>query len=389
MSYQDSSSDFWDWLINFHDRFIKYKYFSYFLVFFCYFSWFGTWLTTEALSYIDPGNANEYAVIFSNVSMVATIIIILLLIFLVLLWRVILGIYCGLYLGFLIEAFFTFEEIWIYAWAFLDLGFIPIIFLDLYFSLLPFDREIFSFDIEKIKENFILAIYGIVFIVWSFIIWIFFPIGPLIESQILAFIILVPVLLVNYFISIKIRKSRKDTKGKYYLERKYDKKIKFYLRSLDQYPMDAMAWNNLGYYLYLKGEYEAAIKACNSALEINKKFKIAWATLSEIYNAKTEYDKAIEACQKVLDLSPNGKIALYNLGIAFYGKNLYDKSITYIKKAVEIDPKYYQAWYFLAKTLFATGSNKEAIEACNRCLKINRKFKEALNLRESILSHNP
>ena len=190
----------------------------------------------------------------------------------------------------------------------------------------------------------------------------------------------------------------------YEIQRKHDKSIYFYEKSLnillkhlgDQHPDVATTYNNLGLSYDSKGEYDKALKYKQKALEIrlhvlgdeHPDVAASYNNLGVSYYNKGEYDKVIELFQKALEIQlkirgeqHSDVAASYNnLGVSYEFNGEYDKAIEYKYKALEIrlqvfgdqHPDVATSYNNLGLSYKSKGEYDKAIDYSQKALEIRR-----------------
>ncbi len=157
----------------------------------------------------------------------------------------------------------------------------------------------------------------------------------------------------------------------FYDDKKYDKAIEAFKKSLSFDENDASTWNNIStVYTELK-EYDNALEALKNAININPNYSIAWRNICNIYIILEDYENLIYSCNKYLEINPNDVEIWNTLGRAFYFNYYYEKAIDAYKKALELAPMDATLWQNLALACGHKGSIEDAIIAYKKSLEIN------------------
>lgn len=152
--------------------------------------------------------------------------------------------------------------------------------------------------------------------------------------------------------------------------------------------------SNEGTKAYGQKQYETAIESYLKAVDLWKDNHVAWYGLAGAYIGKTDWVKASDAMQNAVTVAPEQ--AMYQM---VYGYTLYEKAIfqaredqarrenkkieevqpdltavnfekprQYLQKAIELNPELWRAHYYLGRIYRDTDKPKEAAEALTKSL---------------------
>ncbi len=157
----------------------------------------------------------------------------------------------------------------------------------------------------------------------------------------------------------------------YYIRGMYDKAIKEYEKVIEIQPDYVEAWNNMGFAYKKKGLWKKAIGMYNKAIEINPEHAPAYNGLGYLYYEKNDYDKAEEWYKKAIGVDPELEEAYNNLGLIYQNKKMYAEAAECYKRAVEINPEYENGHYNFANLYYGMGKYSDSVREFIEVSKVN------------------
>ena len=142
-------------------------------------------------------------------------------------------------------------------------------------------------------------------------------------------------------------------------------------RTIDKYPDNFQAHNNLGCVYSWQGKYDEACKEFKEALRLYPQSVSAWLNLGNVYILKGKYHKAIEALKEVLELAPAHISAHNNLGVCYANMGLYNEAMTEYKKVIKLNPQLVGVYKNIGDLYRLRGLDDEAICAYEYALKLD------------------
>ncbi len=122
-----------------------------------------------------------------------------------------------------------------------------------------------------------------------------------------------------------------------------DEAIHNYSLSLQLWPNNAYAHNNLGYLLILEGKFEKAISHFIQAIDLKHDFPEAYRNKGFTFTQQGKYQKAAEEYQKAIHLLPENHTLHNDLGVILSRLGKLDEAIKHFQEAVRIKPDFAEA----------------------------------------------
>jgi tetratricopeptide (TPR) repeat protein len=157
------------------------------------------------------------------------------------------------------------------------------------------------------------------------------------------------------------------------VENDLSKAIEYSNTTIDLYPDDPAAHNNLGWYYWNSGEFEKAAKEYKEAIRIDRHLPLCYGSLLWIY---LEYlgdaDSALVWSKKMISDNPQNVWSYANLGSAWLCLDSLSKAEEAYVEAQKINPDLIENLYNLAHTYRLRKQYDKAIAALKHILEINQ-----------------
>jgi tetratricopeptide (TPR) repeat protein len=197
------------------------------------------------------------------------------------------------------------------------------------------------------------------------------------------------------------------------LSEENDRKISYYSKALQVYPMLHSAYYNRGIAYYEKAKYREAIDDFNRSLDLEPNSALTFLYRGVCFQKLEEWDSAIDSYSRSIQLDPNPVTALMNRGscyqkqkqfkmaLADYDSVLehnpenitammnrgfcfqqmknYKKAIETYQQVIEIDKENASAYYNLGSIYWVQRNWKEVIDAWEKCLDIDPYHQQVLD----------
>ena len=168
-------------------------------------------------------------------------------------------------------------------------------------------------------------------------------------------------------------------------QKKLDKAIINYKKSIKINPHYAEGHNNLGNALYMLKKFNESIDSYQRAVKIKPDFAEAHNNLGVSFNEIGKLNESVISHQRAIQIKSDYAEAYNNLGIAFRMLNKINESIDNYQRAIEIKPDYVEAYNNLGNILQSIDKIDEAILNYVKAIKINPNFAETYNYMGNLL----
>jgi tetratricopeptide (TPR) repeat protein len=155
--------------------------------------------------------------------------------------------------------------------------------------------------------------------------------------------------------------------------------ISYFSHALQLDPQFARAYNNRGYAYHCEGRYDEAIQDYDRAILFDSKFARAHSNRGLTYRMTGEYDKAIADYNLAIQLKPKFALAYSNRGYARHCQGEYTHAIADFDRAIQLDPTYTTAYFNRGRTHRALGNYESAIADYSRVIDLDPKYASAYN----------
>ena len=155
-----------------------------------------------------------------------------------------------------------------------------------------------------------------------------------------------------------VKLSNEGTKA--YGQKQYETAIERYLKAVDQWKDNHVAWYGLAGAYIGKGDWPKASDAMQSAVQIAPE-----QAMYQLVYGYTLYEKAIYQAREDQARRENKKIEEVQPDLSAVN---FEKPQQYLTKAVELNPELWRAHYYLGRIYRDTGKAKEAADELNKSL---------------------
>ncbi len=173
--------------------------------------------------------------------------------------------------------------------------------------------------------------------------------------------------------------------------------------------LDAEHYYQRGYHLMAVGKYDEAIESFRKAIELNHLYADAYQGLGEAYLKKGEteeaekylikagklfiqrsrFNEARKSILLVLQVNPSSVNPYNTLGILYRKTGEYEKALESYQMALAINPSDPTVHYNMARAYLEAGNLEKSVECADRALNLKPGFREALELKEYLISEAP
>ena len=148
-------------------------------------------------------------------------------------------------------------------------------------------------------------------------------------------------------------------------------------RILDEAPMHAMTYSNLGYVLVDEGRNDEALTWFRRSIEILPTFALAHFNVGATEFARGNLAAAETACRRAQLLDPDLAGLRYNLGAVFEARGNFADAAEILRKEVEQNPSSADGHYLLARVLASLGDSEEAVAKYEQAITLKPEFVDA------------
>lgn len=115
--------------------------------------------------------------------------------------------------------------------------------------------------------------------------------------------------------------------------------IDLYKKATEMDPLNAMLFNDLGYYYFLNNQVNLAKENYLRAIKINQDIVIFWCNLNDLYVKLGKPDESFKCLKRIIEISPQNSTALNNIGTYMLSFGRINEAEYYYKKSIETDPQ--------------------------------------------------
>jgi tetratricopeptide (TPR) repeat protein len=166
----------------------------------------------------------------------------------------------------------------------------------------------------------------------------------------------------------------------------YDKAITNYNKAIELDPGLSIAYDKRASASDYMGQYEEAIADCSKAIELDPQSATAYVNRGAAKNALGKYEEALEDYNKAIELDPNLHGTYNNRGFTKINLHRYEEAVTDLQKAIKLNRLFPNPYRHLAYALLQLGQFKKALKQVNLAIKLKPDYKEALRLKNEILT---
>jgi len=161
--------------------------------------------------------------------------------------------------------------------------------------------------------------------------------------------------------------------------RDYRSDLAIWEAAVNDWPINARAYNNVGLALDDQGRSDEAGEYVRQAIRLAPRYATAHSNLGMILAKQGKPDDAIEHIKKALEIQPNLAQAHNNMGLVLQGQGKLDQAQCHFQRALEIRPAYAEAHNNLGLLYSESSRLNEAIYHYQQAVRIRPNLAEAYN----------
>jgi len=148
-------------------------------------------------------------------------------------------------------------------------------------------------------------------------------------------------------------------------------------RIMDEAPMHAVTYSNLGYFLADEGRREEALKWFRHSLEISPTSASAFLNLGATEFALGNLAAAETAIRRAREVKPDLRDLHFSLGAVLEAQGNLSEAEEVLREGVEREPTSHETYYILARVRASLGNPEQAIADYERAISLNPDYAEA------------
>jgi tetratricopeptide (TPR) repeat protein len=148
--------------------------------------------------------------------------------------------------------------------------------------------------------------------------------------------------------------------------------IDFHIAILDDNPLYASAWYNLGLLYQSIKNYVEAIEAYENCMSIDSQFDYALRNLGECYVQQEEFDKAIAVFEEHMQIAKAEDVILETLAFCWEHKKQFAKARQYYRKASLMNPEDDTVFFKIGETYVKERQWDKAIKSFSVALHLEK-----------------
>jgi len=157
----------------------------------------------------------------------------------------------------------------------------------------------------------------------------------------------------------------------------YRSEIAIWLDTVEKWPVNARANNNLGTALQQAGRSDEAMRYFEQAIRIKPDYSDAYNNLGNIFLAQDRLEEAFGQYKQALRIQPKHAEAHNNLGIVLERTGHIEEAIRQFEESIRIRPETAEVHNNLGNALVAVGRLQEGIGQFEEAVKLKPDFAEA------------
>jgi tetratricopeptide (TPR) repeat protein len=139
--------------------------------------------------------------------------------------------------------------------------------------------------------------------------------------------------------------------------------IQFHQKIIDDYPLYAAGWYNLGLLFQSIKDFKQAIESYENCLAIDTSYEYALRNLGECYIQTEDFDKAISILEEHIETAKTEDVILETLAFCWEHKKQYAKARYYYRKSSSLNPEDDSIFYKIGLTYTKERSWQKAIKS--------------------------
>ena len=148
-------------------------------------------------------------------------------------------------------------------------------------------------------------------------------------------------------------------------------------RIMDEAPMHAVTYSNLGYFLADEGRHDEALKWVRRSLDISPTSAAALLNLGATEFSLGNLAGAETAIRRARELNPDLRDSYFSLGAVLEAQGNLSEAEKVLREGVEREPMSPEIHYILARVRASLGYPKQAITDYERAITLNPNYAEA------------
>jgi len=154
----------------------------------------------------------------------------------------------------------------------------------------------------------------------------------------------------------------------------YRNKLAIWRDTVEKYPDNWRAWNNLGRAHASEGDHYQAIGDYDKAIKLNPWYAKAYTNRGNAYLAKGDHDKAVADYDEAIKWNPGLAGPYNNRSIVHCKEGRYKKAIQDANRAIELNPKFAKAYRNRGIAYDRKGNHDQAISDFTQAITLNPKL---------------
>jgi len=157
----------------------------------------------------------------------------------------------------------------------------------------------------------------------------------------------------------------------YYVTGRFDDAIREYKTTIKLKPDYAEAYNNLGFAYKKKGMMQMAMEEYKRAIAVKPDYAAAYNSLAFAYYEEKDYENALLQYENAIRHDPSLPEAYNNRGLLYWDRGEFDRAIGEYREAVRLQPDYENARFNLANAYYGRGMYAECVKEFEEVMRIN------------------
>jgi Flp pilus assembly protein TadD len=140
------------------------------------------------------------------------------------------------------------------------------------------------------------------------------------------------------------------------------------MRSLEIFPDDPLAHQNLGKHYLYQDRYEEAVIHLRRTTFLNPSHADSWKFLGMALIRLNRHAEAIPPLRTAVGMAPDDPQARLELGTALARGKQWEEAAVQLQAATQLNPQSTSAWYNLACALASLGNTEQALSALRKSI---------------------
>lgn len=165
----------------------------------------------------------------------------------------------------------------------------------------------------------------------------------------------------------------------FYCQRKYDKALEYYKKSININPRIDLAYVGMGNVLEMLLHFQEAIECYDKAIELDPKNENSYIRKGYCLDMLEKYNEAIVCYDKAIKINSKNEIAYHNKGYSLKRLNKFNEAVKCFNMSVKLNPQNIESYVFMGYVNEDENNYVEAIKCFNEVIKIDPKYELAYN----------